>query len=337
MRWTERLVRQPHLPDRPVLALVGDRTVRLHDVWTGQLRGSWRPGHTGGITSVVGSAAVGDLIWLATGSIDQTVRLWWWSGAPRPVRRHGRAVRIRHPRAVTSLVITPGLGDGLLLLSGGGRIQRWTPPYGEPAGQGDLMMNGKLATVTGPAGNALVVRYGMTGTQVYGTGGHGALGPVLTGHRGIGGARAVCAVPLEAGTRTFLATAGADLTIRLWDLAATRGGRGRPDADSSATAIAVLPLTEGRTGLAVAAGASPVRILDLADGEVAAPYLRCWSDRLAAVPIPRQRRWVLAAGGVGSDHYYLAVWDSRLGKPISTPIPGRPDPPTARTGQGAGE
>ncbi|MFV2084293.1 WD40 repeat domain-containing protein [Micromonospora sp. LOL_021] len=322
----------------PLLAIIESRTVRLHDVRTGQPLGRWDTGHGAGITAMAATAERGRDILLATASIDKTVRIWRWSGIgqPRPVRRRARPVRLHHPSWVSSAVFAPGIGqDVLLLTTTGWTIQRWSPSDWTRAGEtragyvGDL----SLTALPAPDGTTVVVGHGGLGAQVYSPGGYSPTGPLL-GERDV---EAVCSVPLDRGTRTLLATAGADHTVRLWNLSPPSAARSDRDPYSNPriSSTSVFPLADGRTGMAVAHSAESVRIVDLDNGELAAPYLKTRADRLAAVPTPRRGRSLLAADGIRGNDHFVTVWDPQTGDPVSTLTPTVPSTPTAMVGLAA--
>jgi WD40 repeat protein len=186
-----------------------------------------------------------------------------------------------------------------------------------------VLWQGGLTPVTAPDGEQLLVITGMGGGGVYSPSSLTQVGAPLRGHIGLGGVTAVCAVPLEAGTRSLLATAGRDGTIRLWNLSQLPAPGLAQDATGSlpmVAAIAAWQRPDGHVVLATGHRGKTVRLVDLETGELAGPYLPPWADHLAAVPVPRRGRTLLATAEVTDAGKQISLWDPETGQRVSTPL-----------------
>jgi WD40 repeat protein len=128
----------------------------------------------------------------------------------------------------------------------------------------------------------------------------------VTGHDGWW-VHAMCAVP-GAGGRTLLATAGDDAAVRLWD-PTTGDPVGSPLRGHLGAVLAVVPLSDGRTALAIG-GNGPRGEVSLLVPATGAPLLGLWTGRVTAVcPVSGPDGTTLVATVGPDDHGFVQLWD----------------------------
>ncbi|MFF4056174.1 helix-turn-helix domain-containing protein [Streptomyces sp. NPDC001668] len=237
---TGRVNSLAYAPDGRTLASGGsDRTVRLWDTDTAR-RLAVLKGHT---DEVLGVAFAPDGRSVASGGVDRTVRLW-------DVARHRpEATLTGHSDDVNAVTYTP---DGTTVVSAGGdgTTRLWDVRTGRPA-----------AILAGHTDYVMSVAVNSTGTTLA-TGGFDQSvvlwdlrGPVLT-------ARPFTEVSQAAYSPDgkLLATADADHTVRVWDVARRRPVATFTGHRESVFSVAFAP--DGRT-LASAGSDGTVRLWDI--------------------------------------------------------------------------
>ena len=172
-------------------------------------------GHTQWVKSVAFGTGPDGRLLLASGSYDQTVRLWDpVTGAPAGEPLTG------HTYSVDSVAFGTG-PDGRLLLASGSAdqtVRLWDPVTGAPAGEpltGHTSLVSSVAFGTGPDGRLLLASgsYDQT-VRLWDPVTGAPAGEPLTGHTYPVDSVAFGTGP---GGRLLLASGGSDRTVRLWD------------------------------------------------------------------------------------------------------------------------
>ncbi|MFD1499768.1 WD40 repeat domain-containing serine/threonine protein kinase [Streptosporangium lutulentum] len=185
---------------------------------------------------------------LATGSDDNTVRLWDVAG------RESLATLTGHDDAVYSVAFSP---DGTLLVTGGreaGTVRLW-----------DVAARKRVATLTGDAGSIFSLAFSPDGAtlatansdetvELWDVAGRKSLA-TLTGHT-----ENVFSVAFSPDGKT-LATSGEDKTVRLWDVAARKRVATLTGHTDNVYSVAFSP--DGKT-LATGSWDDTVRLWDVA-------------------------------------------------------------------------
>jgi WD40 repeat protein len=327
-----------------------DGTVRIWDPATGHPIGEPLTGHAGSVMGVCAVPRVDESghpdgrAWLASLGNDGTLRIWD-PATGRPVRKPLTG----HVGARTGVCTVPGIDPSghphgrtwLAAFGDNGTIRIWDPVTGCPAGEtltGHSNQMEQLCAVHGSdrtghrnerawiasGGNDGAVRVWdpVTGSLV---------GPPLIGH--LGPAYGVCTVPAVGGAgrpdeRAWLASAGGDGTVRVWDPAAGRPV-GEPLSPSLAAVAALQPVQPSEGACAVVHSAGHLELWDPATAtltriDTPIGHVTAYSE------LSQVRRWVVAdttgrlallVPGQNGSANTTALGDDVL---CLLPIPGQP-------------
>jgi WD40 repeat protein len=345
---------------RPWIASAGgDGTVRVWDSVTGQPVCAPLTGHTGPVWSLcavprVDSAGVTDGgFWLASGGVDETVRIW------DPVT--GQLIRsplTAHTGPIRGLCAVPGAdatgkADGRYWIAAAGSdgsMQVWDPATGRLVGP---TLKGQAGAFRGvcavPSTQAYGVEKGRFWLAAAGSDGSIELwDPVtsqpiaspLTGHTGT--VFGVCGVITRAGEdeewRVWLASAGGDGTVRIWELTTVRPAgqalinRTGPLYDVCAVAATdAYGIRNGRVWLASASADGTARVWDPASGySIGVPFTGHTGPVNGVCVVPRFEEsntaeghvWLASAGADGT----VRIWDPITGQPVGPAMTGHVGP-----------
>jgi WD40 repeat protein len=334
----------------------GDGTVRVWDPVTGEPVGSPLAGHTGivfGVCAVAGADGLDHRdgrSWIASAGADGTVRVW----DPLIGRRAAQPLT-RHNGILTGLCTMPGADrsghrDGRSWIASAGAdgtVRVWDPLTGHPVGSPLAGHTGRVARVCAVPGadrsghrdgRSWIASAGDDGTvRVWDPVTGSLVGSPLAGHTGrvIG----VCAVPGADRSghrdgRSWIASAGADGTVRVWD-PVTGHPVGSPLAGHTGRVIGVCTVAgadgsghrDGRSWIASAGADGTVRVWDLITGHpVGSPLAGHTGSVTGLCAVPGAdgpgnrdgRSWIASAGADGT----VRVWDPVTGHPVGSPLAG---------------
>ncbi len=280
------------------------------------VRDTTRPlsGHTGSVSSVA-FGAVGGRTVLATGSHDQTVRLWDpITGTPVGEPLSG------HTGSVSSVAF--GVVDGVTVLASGSHdqtVRLWEPSTGAIVGQSFIghtswvssvafgVVDGGTVLATGSYDQTVRLWDPITGT---------AVGEPLTGHTG-----SVNSVVFEAvGGRTVLATGSYDQTVRLWDpITGTAVGEPLTGHTGLVSSVA-FGIFDGATVLVTGSSDKTVRLWDPITGTAVGEPLTGHTGSVSSVAFRIiDGTTVLVTGSYDKT---VRVWDPTACTPIGRPLTG---------------
>jgi len=271
-------------------------------------------GHKGAVTAAAAVPLPDGQVLIATGSHDDTVRLW----NPITGQQVGQPLT-GHTDSVLAVTAVP-LPDGRTLIATGSNdrtVRLWNPITGRQIGQPltghkDAVL--AVAAIPLPDGQVLIATGGydttirlwnpITGCQI---------GQPLTGHTDW--VNAVAAVPLS-DEPTLIATGSDDVTIRLWDpTTATQIGKPLIGHEGTVLSAAAIPLPDRRVVIATGGSDTTVRLWDPTTAtQIGEPLTghEGWVSAVAAVPLPDGR--VLIASG--SYDATVRLWDPTTGHQI---------------------
>jgi WD40 repeat protein len=279
--------------------------------------------HTDCITAVAAFTGSDGRPVLATGSIDETIRIWDAATG----EQIGEPLT-GHTGGVTAVAAFAG-PDGRTLLATGGRdetVRIWDPATGKQTRRrltGHTHWVAAVAAFSGPDGRTLLATGGGDNTvRIWdpATGEQTRKPPSGRIHR-------VTAVAVFTGPdgRTLLATGGKDGTVRIWNPATGEQTR-RPLSGHIAwvTAVAAFTGPDGRTRLATVGIDGAVRILDPGTGRQASKRLTGHTKSLWAVAAftDPDGRTLLATGGTDGT---VRIWDPGTAKQIRKRLTGHTD------------
>jgi WD40 repeat protein len=274
-------------------------------------------GHTDVVCSVAFGTGPDGRLLLASGSLDNSVRLWDpVTGAPVGAPLTGHAI------GVASVAFGTGPDGRLLLASGGsndGTVRLWDPATGTPVGEPLTGHDegGAVAFGTGPDGRLLLACGGNDGTvRLWDPATGTPMGKPLTGHT-----RPVTSLAFgtRPGERLLLASGAWDGTVRLWD-PATSTPVGKPLTGDGRVVGSVAFGTGpgGRLLLASSSSEGTVRLWDpIADAPVGEP-LPGHTGPVAFAAGPGGRLLLASAG----EDKTVRLWDPAARAPVGEPLTG---------------
>lgn len=254
-------------------------------------------GHTNAVSTVAFNP---DGKTLATGGLDNTIRLWnVATGKPLGSSLMGQS-------AISSVAFSP---DGKILASGSaeGIIRLWDLTSGKQIGAPLTgLTEGVLSVALSPDGKTLAAGSSDNKIQLWDVATGKPLGSPLTGH-----SDAVTSVAFSPDGK-ILASGSSDRTIRLWNVASgDLIGEPFTGHTNAVTGVALSP-----DGKVLASGSfdKTIRLWDVASGkQIFEPFVG-HSDNVLSVAFSREGT-TLASGGADK---IIWLWDVASGKPLWT-------------------
>ena len=234
--------------------------------------------------------------WLASGSHDQTVRLWDFDSGQLMATFKG------HTGALSALAFSPN-GDVLASAAGDGGVRLWDPD----TGQLTATLQGHTSVVNvvafSPDGHVLASASDDRTVRLWDPA-SGQPTATLQGHTSV-----VNAIAFSPNGHV-LASAGADGTVRLWDPATDQPTATLQGHTNLVNAVAFSP--DGHV-LASASGDQTVRLWDPATGQPTAT-LQGHTNIVNAVAFSPDGHVLASASGDGT----VRLWDPVVGQPAAT-------------------
>ena len=293
--------------------------LRLIPVWaTGGATTPWMRalinGHKGTVSAVAVGQADGRAI-IASGSYDQTVRVWdAVTGSPIGDPLTG------HAGWVTSLAV--GQADGRAIIVSGSNdrtVRVWDAVTGSPIGDPLTGHSGLVSAVAvGQADGRAIIASGSNDrtVRVWDAVTGSPIGDPLTGHTGTASAVAVG----QADGRAIIASGSHDQTVRVWD-AVTGSPIGDPLTGHAGwvNSLAV-GQADGRAIIASGSHDQTVRVWDAVTGSPIGDPLTGHTGTVNAVAVGQaDGRTIIASGSYDRT---VRVWDAVTGSPIGDPLTG---------------
>jgi WD40 repeat protein len=323
------------LPEGKMLLASGgdDGIVRLWDPELGSVVPNGElTGHSGPVEAAVAVPIPGSRTMLATGGADGSVHL-----CDADVGLSVGELIAGHADWVWAMAAVP-MSDGHTLLASGSTdttVRLWDPETGHPVGHPFLGHHGPvwgIAAIRMPEGGTILASAGYGDSILLWDLDTGAPLEPLDFHVGmpvalsrISGVEALCSLINIGATYdqpALLASAGADGTVRLWDL---RTGLpfGRPLMGHAgmARALTSVPMPDGRLVLASAGQDATVRLWDPANGSAIGEPLTGHSGPVSALTtvLTPDGRTLLASASIDAT---VRVWDPVTGYPLGGPMTG---------------
>ncbi|MEU2346317.1 hypothetical protein ABZ745_31565 [Streptomyces sp. NPDC013082] len=278
-------------------------------------------GHTNSVEAVAAFTTTDGRTLLATGSTDDTVRIWdpdTGQQVGEPLTGHTNSVE-----AVAAFTTT----DGRTLLATGSTddtVRIWDPDTGQQVGEpltghtnsveavaAFTTTDGRTLLATGSTDDTVRIWDPDTGQQV---------GEPLTGHTNR--VEAVAAFTTTDG-RTLLATGSTDYTVRIWDPdTGQQVGEPLTGLVGAVETVAAFTALDGRASLAAGGNFDgTVQIWDPDTGRpVGSPLTGHYHRVLAAAAFTGpDGRTLLATGG---DDHTVRIWDPAGGQQVGEPLTG---------------
>jgi WD40 repeat protein len=333
----------------------GDGTIRVWDAVSGSPVGDPLTGHTGpvwglcAVPRVDATGATDGRMWVASGGVDETVRLWDpATGQPVGLPLTAGTGPVRGLCAVLG-ADEAGKADGrhwLAAAGSDGSLQVWDPATGRPVGPS---LRGQVGPVRGVCAVPRPQEYGVGKGRAWlaAAGSDGRIelwDPVtsqsvknpLAGHSGT--VFGVCGVITRASEnedgRVWLASVGGDSTVRIWELTTTRpSGQGLTDRTGPVYEVCAVPGTDasgianGKVWVASASADGAIRLWDPASGYCIGDPLTghsgavngvCALPRLDGSGAPDGRVWLASAGADGT----VRIWDPSTGQQTGPALTG---------------
>jgi WD40 repeat protein len=276
-----------------------DKVVRMWNLADGRPR--MLSGHTAGVHVLSTISRRGREL-IVSGGADYAVRLWDPAAGQlvRTITAH-----IDQVRAVCSL---PVGSKALLATANFQTAQLWDLSSGAPI----QVFEGHTKAIRGMAainigGQELLATAADGDVRVWEL--DGSLSRVLSGHTDI--VTAVCSITMDG--RNFLASASRDRTVRLWDLAAGRQGRGSGRRGSRVTGACIVQVSARQLVATADAGTGMIRLQDAETGaEVATMTGRAVAVNSICTVNDGYRDLIATA----SDGGIVQVWDPATGERI---------------------
>ena len=285
-----------------------DATIRVWDAHAGESIGVPLQTESGKTTTAVAVSPDGKRI--GSGETDGTLRFW-----EANTLRLIRASPEHHRNMVTSLAFSPD-STRLVSASTDGTLRLWDAGSGAVIGEPLEGHKGPVLTVAwspdgsriASGGHALVRRQSVDHVVRIWDAQSGRLLAELEGHKGL-----ISSVAFNRDGR--LVSAGADGTIRIWDLATNRLSREiRGAASAGAGHLATSP--DGSVLLMSDGG--DLRLWDAVSGQPIGKLLEGHDQGVASAAFSPDGSRIVSGSLDGT----LRLWDAATGRPVGTPFAG---------------
>ncbi|KAG8739326.1 hypothetical protein FRC10_005784 [Ceratobasidium sp. 414] len=259
-------------------------------------------------TSIRSVAYSPDGAYIASGSDDQTVRIWdAQTGQPVGQTLNG------HTDSILSVAYSP---DGAYIASGSDdeTVRIWDARTGRPVGQ---PLNGHIRSVQSvvysPNGAYIASGSYDRTIQIWDAQTGQPVGQPLNGHTGA--VRSVAYSPDGA----YVASGSSDKTVRIWE-AQTGRPVGQP-LNGHTGSIQSVAYSPNSAYIASASGDKTVRIWDAQTGQPVGQPLNGHTGWVRSVAYSPNGAYIAS----GSDDKTVRIWDAQTGQPVGQPLNGHTD------------